>query len=92
MRIDWPEKLLEHESAAVERDGDVELFRGMRMSMAVHAGQPRYETHPMTNRLDFFGDVCEAAALVESLARPGQVLVTNTAFACVVSSVDCVLV
>ncbi len=67
-------------SSALRAVPRIGIDGGVRMAMSVHCGKPRYESHPLTNHIDFFGDVPDAAALLESVSHAGQVLVTNSAW------------
>lgn len=82
MQVDWPKALLEHPGACEEWDKDDNtIFRGLRVRMGVHYGQPRVVSDPMTRRIDFIGPVVNAAARITAITHGGQILLSDTAYA-----------
>ncbi len=78
----WPEELLKPEDlkdiAGVSDDG---LFRGLRVRMGIHTGEPRCERDPLSGRMDYFGTVVNRAARVGHVGHGGQVVISETTFA-----------
>jgi predicted ATPase/class 3 adenylate cyclase len=75
----WPEDLAELPDAAVT--GDPPRFRGLRVRMGVHVGEPDCRPDPVTGRMDYFGPVVNRAARVSSAGHGGQILVSEAALA-----------
>jgi class 3 adenylate cyclase len=83
LRADWPEELCQHPGAA-EEWGDTDdrlIFRGLRVRMGVHLGEPFRARDPMTRRTEYYGPVVNAAARITALTHGGQV---STVFSLVV--------
>jgi len=56
LNADWAEEVFQHEDSAIEYDKDGTLiFRGYRVRIGIHSGQPRCEPDPITGRIDYFG-------------------------------------
>ncbi|MBT6489215.1 MAG: tetratricopeptide repeat protein [Deltaproteobacteria bacterium] len=77
----WPNELLEpadlkHVAGETE-DG---AFRGLRVRMGIHTGEPRCERDPLSGRMDYFGTVVNRAARVGHIGHGGQVIVSETTF------------
>jgi class 3 adenylate cyclase len=81
--VEWPEALLNHPGAA-EEWGDTDeriMFKGLRVRMGVHVGQPRVVRDPMTRRVEYIGPVINAAARITAMTHGGQILLSGSAFA-----------
>ncbi len=74
----WPPSLLEEESiaevAGLSPDGG---FRGLRIRMGIHTGEPTFEIDPTSGRMDYFGRMVNRAARVGGVGHGGQVLLSN---------------
>ena len=81
--VEWPEALLNHPGAAEEwGDSDERIvFKGLRVRMGVHVGQPRMVRDPMTRRVEYIGPVINAAARITAMTHGGQILLSAAAFA-----------
>ena len=55
------------------------LYRGLRVRMGIHTGEPRAQQDPVTGRMDYFGPMVNKSARVESIAQGGQLLVSKEA-------------
>lgn len=75
----WPEDLTELADAASV--GDPPRFRGLRVRMGVHVGEPDCRPDPVTARMDYFGPVVNRAARVASAGHGGQILISQAALA-----------
>ncbi len=78
IKVEWPEALLEHPGAA-EEWGDTDdrlIFRGLRVRMGIHFGEPRRVRDPMTRRIEYYGPVVNAAARITALTHGGQARTT----------------
>lgn len=75
MRLDWPKKLLAHRSAKRVRNGRMDVFVGLRVSMGVCSGICS-DIRPCarTGRTEYFGPILNTSARVAHAARGGQVL------------------
>ncbi|KNC47580.1 uncharacterized protein AMSG_11718 [Thecamonas trahens ATCC 50062] len=81
LEVDWPPELLENPASAVEMadDDGIErvIYRGLRVRIGIHYGEPMDAPDPITKRMDYFGPMVNLAARVESVAQGGQVVVSN---------------
>jgi class 3 adenylate cyclase/Tfp pilus assembly protein PilF len=77
MDLAWPEKLLSHPVAQVERVSGRTLYRGLRLRMGVHVGRPERRPDPVTGRMDYFGPMVNRAARIVQSAQGGQILVSS---------------
>lgn len=83
IKVEWPEALLDHPGAS-EEWGDIDdrvLYKGLRVRMGIHVGQPRIVRDPMTRRIEFVGPVVNAAARITSMTHGGQILMSESAYA-----------
>jgi class 3 adenylate cyclase len=91
INADWPESLLHLGPARVEVDPHDEtnyLFRGLRVRMGVHVGEPIVEQDPTTGRNDYFGPVVNRAARVESQAAGGQCVISDAVWDSIVDGLQ----
>ena len=82
VKLAWPEALLDHPGAAEEwgeADNRV-IFKGLRVRMGVHVGQPRMVRDPMTRRVEYIGPVINAAARITAMTHGGQILLSGATF------------
>eukprot|EP01062_Namystynia_karyoxenos_P046940 TRINITY_DN352_c1_g1_i1.p1 TRINITY_DN352_c1_g1~~TRINITY_DN352_c1_g1_i1.p1 ORF type:complete len:1130 (+),score=234.11 TRINITY_DN352_c1_g1_i1:71-3460(+) len=80
--VAWPERfLLAHPSTRPERDryGAV-IWRGMRVRMGVHAGQPEAGRDGVTGRMNYVGPAVNLASRCCGAAQGGQVVLSKDAF------------
>jgi class 3 adenylate cyclase len=83
MQVDWPKGLLQHPAAA-EEWGDTDdrlIFRGLRVRMGVHVGEPRKLFNAMSRRAEYVGPTVNTAARITTMAHGGQILVSEAAHA-----------
>lgn len=76
---EWPAALLKHPGAA-EEWGDVDdkvLFRGLRVRMGIHIGEPRVGKDPTTRRMDYYGSPVNFAASITAMAHGGQIVISE---------------
>jgi predicted ATPase/class 3 adenylate cyclase len=75
---EWPEQLAAFPQSATERDerGDL-LFRGLRVRMGIHRGNPEQIVDPTTQRADYRGGMVNRAARVAHAAHGGQILLSR---------------
>ena len=70
----WPQKLLENfedASEVVAPAGEL-LYRGLRVRVGIHYGEPTCKIDPITGRMDYFGPVVNRAARVAASANGGN--------------------
>jgi class 3 adenylate cyclase len=73
--VEWPEALVAHPGAA-EEWGDVDdrlIFKGLRVRMGVHFGEPRRLRDAVTRRVEYHGSVVNIAAHLTTITHGGQV-------------------
>ena len=73
LRADWPDQLLADIHATATADG---LFRGLRVRMGIHTGEPICDMDSSSGRMDYFGPMVNRAARATSAAHGGQILLT----------------
>ncbi len=73
--LGWPDALLEQPEAATVRGADgTLLWRGLRVRMGVHTGEPSSAEDPRTGQVAFRGPVPRRAGRLAGIAYGGQVL------------------
>eukprot|EP01012_Entosiphon_sulcatum_P067156 TRINITY_DN9670_c0_g1_i1.p1 TRINITY_DN9670_c0_g1~~TRINITY_DN9670_c0_g1_i1.p1 ORF type:complete len:1171 (-),score=117.30 TRINITY_DN9670_c0_g1_i1:13-3525(-) len=82
LEADWPAALLalpEAKEVAIPA-GVGWLWRGLRVRMGVHSGEPFHEMDPTTARMDYFGPVVNRAARIAAHGRGGEIVLSQAAF------------
>ncbi|KJE88628.1 hypothetical protein CAOG_00254 [Capsaspora owczarzaki ATCC 30864] len=80
LSVNWPEEILALDGYSQVFDGDNNtVFRGLRVRMGIHTGEPDCEPDPITYRMDYFGPVVNRAARVSSVAEGGQIVMSRSA-------------
>ena len=69
---DWDDDVLALRPARVEDA----VFRGLRVRIGLHLGEPECRPDPITGRMDYFGTIVNRAARVGSCGHGGQVVVS----------------
>ncbi|MBI2944610.1 MAG: AAA family ATPase [Candidatus Wallbacteria bacterium] len=77
MEAPWPRELLSQAEAAEVGAAGATVFRGLRVRMGAHMGEPDCVPDPTTGRMDYFGPVVNRAARLSGAAHGGQVLVSG---------------
>lgn len=73
----WPLEILECEDGKnVLDDNGLIIARGLSVRMGIHCGFPSCEPDPITHRMDYFGQMVNRAARVNSVANGGQIMIT----------------
>eukprot|EP01006_Ploeotia_vitrea_P055738 TRINITY_DN68028_c0_g1_i2.p1 TRINITY_DN68028_c0_g1~~TRINITY_DN68028_c0_g1_i2.p1 ORF type:complete len:472 (-),score=258.40 TRINITY_DN68028_c0_g1_i2:55-1470(-) len=83
LNANWPAQLLKQRAARPERDpndNDKFIFRGIRVRMGIHTGQPNCRRNPVTGRMDYFGPVVNRSARVSDTGHGGQIVCTQEAY------------
>jgi len=82
VKVNWPKQLLEHPGASEEWGDQDEkvIFKGLRVRMGVHLGQPRAVRDPMTRRVEYIGPAVNTAARITAMAHGGQILLSAAAY------------
>jgi len=77
--VSWPKELLEHPAAAEEWDEIHQriLFKGLRVRMGLHVGQPKSIKDPKTRRVEYVGPVVDTTSHITSMAYGGQVVLSG---------------
>jgi predicted ATPase/class 3 adenylate cyclase len=75
----WPAELLAQPQAREERGARGLLYRGFRVRMGVHVGEPERRLDPRTGQVDYFGRMVNLAARVASAGHGGQILLSGSA-------------
>ena len=89
VEADWPEELLNNEASRVEKDSEGKvIWRGLRVRMGIHSGEPTAQQDPVSGRMDYFGRMVNRAARVEGKANGGQVLISEDAFKAIEESLS----
>eukprot|EP00002_Diphylleia_rotans_P013188 TRINITY_DN256_c1_g2_i1.p1 TRINITY_DN256_c1_g2~~TRINITY_DN256_c1_g2_i1.p1 ORF type:complete len:2532 (-),score=481.87 TRINITY_DN256_c1_g2_i1:2062-8733(-) len=76
----WPEKIMNHPAASQHRSSKGILFRGLRVRMGVHMGEPLCREDPITGRMDYYGPVVNTAARVGGFPKGGQVVISEAVY------------
>ncbi|WP_224242569.1 ATP-binding protein [Hyalangium gracile] len=84
----WPEELLAWPETAEERGARGLLYRGLRLRMGVHVGEPELRVDPRTGNVDYVGRMVNVAARVADAGHGGQVLLSGAAWAQVAGMLD----
>ncbi|MFL5343970.1 MAG: ATP-binding protein [Hyalangium sp.] len=77
----WPQELLDCPEAAEERGPRGLLYRGLRVRMGVHVGEPERRMDARTGQIDYVGRMVNVAARVADAGHGGQVLLSGAAWA-----------
>ena len=72
----WPKGLLACDDAV-----DAGGFRGVRVRMGIHTGDPTCTPDPNTGRMDYFGRMVNRAARVSGAGHGGQLLLSEATWA-----------
>jgi|Transcript_27429 Amt family ammonium transporter len=78
LAIKWPKQIYSVLAAGVQDDdnGHV-IWKGLRVRMGFHTGEPNDKENPVTNRTDYFGRDVNYAARVSGIAAGGQLLISS---------------
>ncbi|PRP84845.1 hypothetical protein PROFUN_07499 [Planoprotostelium fungivorum] len=79
MRAEWPKELLDNSQfskVVYDQDGTM-IFRGLRVRMGVHMGKPECRLDAVSGRVDYFGNMINRAAKIQSAATGGQVFMSG---------------
>jgi class 3 adenylate cyclase len=78
LRAAWPSAILAAADAREEHGPTGELlYRGLRVRMGVHTGEPDCKESALTGRMDYFGPMVNRAARVAGAAKGGQLVVSG---------------
>ena len=69
----WDDDILALPPAREEDD----VFRGLRVRIGLHLGEPECRPDPMTGRMDYFGTVVNRSARVGGCGHGGQVVISS---------------
>ena len=81
LKINWPEEVLTLPAASVVNAVDgTPIFRGLRVRMGFHTGEPECEQDPVTGRMDYFGPMVNLAARISGVGQGGETVIGGAAF------------
>lgn len=91
LNLPWDEDLLDRPDCVPVhgKDGGL-VFRGPKVRLGIHFGQPEYDLDEVTERMDYFGPPLLKAARVQQLAHGGHILVSNAFWKAVQGQLDTV--
>jgi Amt family ammonium transporter len=73
----WPKEIYTNYAARVQDDGEGHImWKGLRVRMGLHSGQPSSKENPVTTRTDYFGKDVNYAARVSAAGCGGQILIS----------------
>jgi len=73
----WPKEIYNNYAARVQDDGQGHIvWKGLRVRMGLHSGQPSSKENPVTTRTDYFGKDVNYAARVSAVGCGGQILIS----------------
>ncbi|PRP83198.1 hypothetical protein PROFUN_09362 [Planoprotostelium fungivorum] len=73
----WPEDIMNLNKPYSLSDDGSGLYKGLRIRMGCHTGQPINQKDPTTGRMDYFGRMVNKAARLSAIATGGQVIVSG---------------
>jgi class 3 adenylate cyclase len=78
LKVKWPRELYTNLAACIQDDmkGRI-IWKGLRVRMGIHTGQPSCKENPVTCRTDYFGRDVNYASRVSSLGSGGQILLSS---------------
>ncbi|KAL9113530.1 MAG: hypothetical protein Q9227_002268 [Pyrenula ochraceoflavens] len=78
LELPWPTEILDtvHCQEKFDSDGNT-IFRGLRVRMGIHWGEPVCEKDPITRRMDYFGPMVNRASRISATADGGQITVSS---------------
>ncbi len=77
----WPETILQSiEAGEVFNGAQQHLFRGLRVRMGVHYGEPEIRDVPLTGRVDYVGPMVHRAVGIADAGHGGQILISASVF------------
>jgi tetratricopeptide (TPR) repeat protein len=89
VQVEWPKALLKQpEAGVVLREDGAPLFRGLRVRMGMHVGEPAVRRDPRTQRLIYSGSATRRAGRLAVAANGGQILLTDVAWKEVQAAVE----
>jgi len=88
LKANWPEEIYESRHSEPETVDEAEIYRGLRVRMGVHCGEPKHEADPITGRMDYFGPMVNRTARVTSAAAGGQVIATAEVWEAIKADVE----
>jgi adenylate cyclase len=78
LEVQWPAEVLNSAVGKETFDNDGNLiYRGLRVRMGIHWGNPLCETDPVTRRMDYFGPMVNKTSRISSVADGGQMAVSQ---------------
>eukprot|EP00667_Euglena_gracilis_P002793 EG_transcript_2799 len=78
MDVKWPKELYSNAAARIDDDAAGRIiWKGLRVRMGFHTGQPTPQENPLTQRTDYLGKDVNYAARVAGVGAGGQILLSS---------------
>eukprot|EP00668_Euglena_longa_P009995 GGOE01012113.1.p1 GENE.GGOE01012113.1~~GGOE01012113.1.p1 ORF type:complete len:747 (-),score=177.63 GGOE01012113.1:1039-3048(-) len=78
MEVKWPKSLYCNVPARIEDDGMGNIiWKGLRVRMGFHTGEPSAQENPLTQRTDYFGKDVNYAARISGAGAGGQIVLSS---------------
>ena len=77
LAAEWPSEILDSPDACVNFQDKALVFKGLRVRVGIDIGNPEVVYDEVSKGFDYYGDVSNCAARVESIAYGGQTLITG---------------
>eukprot|EP00667_Euglena_gracilis_P000674 EG_transcript_673 len=78
MEVKWPKSLYCNVPARIEDDGAGHIiWKGLRVRMGFHTGEPSAQENPLTQRTDYFGKDVNYASRISSVGAGGQIVLSS---------------
>lgn len=78
LEIQWPSEVLTSAlGQEIFDDNNNLIYKGLRVRMGIHWGEPVCENDPVTRRMDYFGPMVNRTARISGVADGGQITVSS---------------
>eukprot|EP00668_Euglena_longa_P027358 GGOE01034230.1.p1 GENE.GGOE01034230.1~~GGOE01034230.1.p1 ORF type:complete len:424 (-),score=122.67 GGOE01034230.1:835-2106(-) len=78
METKWPKALYANKAGCIEDDGAGNIiWKGLRVRMGFHTGEPSAQENPLTQRTDYFGKDVNYAARISGAGAGGQIVLSS---------------
>eukprot|EP00668_Euglena_longa_P027354 GGOE01034219.1.p1 GENE.GGOE01034219.1~~GGOE01034219.1.p1 ORF type:complete len:447 (+),score=117.77 GGOE01034219.1:268-1608(+) len=78
METKWPKALYANKAGCIEDDGAGNIiWKGLRVRMGFHTGEPSAQENPLTQRTDYFGKDVNYASRMSSVGCGGQIMLSS---------------
>lgn len=81
LQVKWPDQLLTHPAAKEEwSEQGVLLYRGLRVRMGVHYGDPKPHLDRVSSKTEYVGPVANSSVAIAAHAVGGQILMSGEVY------------